>query len=43
MDDRHVGDYSLQELTYEKARRDLEWAERFVQRMEQALREMGAL
>jgi uncharacterized protein (UPF0332 family) len=43
MDDRHAGDYSIQELTYEKARRDLEWAERFVQRMEQALREMGAL
>ena len=43
MDDRHLGDYSLEELTYDKARRDLEWAERFVDRMEQALREMEAL
>jgi uncharacterized protein (UPF0332 family) len=43
MDDRHTGDYSLEELNYEKAQRDLEWAERFVERIEQALQETGIL
>ncbi len=43
MDDRHVGDYSLEELDHDKAQRDLVWAERFVNRIEQTLREMEAL
>jgi uncharacterized protein (UPF0332 family) len=43
MDDRHSGDYSLEELDWEKAQRDLEWAERFVKRAERALHEMGTL
>ena len=43
MDDRHVGDYSLVELNYEKAQRDLGWAQQFVDRIKQALREVGVL
>jgi len=43
MDDRHAGDYELMELGFEVARRDLDWAEQFVDRIEQMLREMGAL
>jgi uncharacterized protein (UPF0332 family) len=41
MDDRHMGDYSLEELTHDKAQRDLEWAGRFVERIERSLVEMG--
>jgi uncharacterized protein (UPF0332 family) len=41
MDDRHIGDYSLEELGYEKAKRDLEWAERLVKRIKQALQDLG--
>ena len=41
MDDRHLGDYSFEELTHEKAQRDLEWAEHFVKRIVQALQEIG--
>ncbi len=41
MDDRHTGDYSLEELGYEKAKRDLEWAERLVKRIKQALQDLG--
>jgi uncharacterized protein (UPF0332 family) len=41
MDDRHEGDYEVESaLDYDKARRDLDWAERFVARIETALREM---
>ncbi len=43
MDDRHAGDCELMELGFEVARRDLDWAEQFVDRIEQMLREMGAL
>jgi uncharacterized protein (UPF0332 family) len=44
MDDRHEGDYELESaLDYNKARQDLDWAERFVARIEMALHNMGAL
>jgi len=34
MSDRHDGDYSLDYLTHETATRDLDWAERFLNRVE---------
>jgi uncharacterized protein (UPF0332 family) len=44
MDDRHEGDYEVESvLDHEKARRDLDWAEQFVVRIEAALRELGVL
>ncbi len=44
MDDRHEGDYEVESvLDYGKAKRDLDWAKRFVARIEAALYEMGAL
>lgn len=43
MDDRHAGDYELIELGFEVAKRDLDHAEEFVDRIEQMLREMGVL
>ncbi len=42
MSDRHEGDYSLAYLDYETATRDLEWADRFLDRVEALLRTMGA-
>jgi len=43
MDDRHDGDYSLDYLSYETALRDLDWAERYVKRVELLLKKMGAM
>jgi len=44
MDDRHEGDYEVESvLDYDKAERDLGWAERFIVRIEAALYEMGML
>ena len=43
MEDRHVGDYSLEDLDHDKAQRDLAWAERLVNQIEQTLQEMEAL
>jgi uncharacterized protein (UPF0332 family) len=44
MDDRHESDYEVESvLDYDKAKRDLDWAKRFVARIEIALREMGVL
>ncbi len=43
MEDRHAGDYELVEFGYEVAQRDLGYAERFVDQIEQLLHEMGAL
>lgn len=43
MSDRHDGDYSLDYLGHETASRDLDWAERLVNRVEELLKEMGAL
>jgi uncharacterized protein (UPF0332 family) len=43
MGDRHDGDYSLDVLSYETAARDLDWSERFVNRIERLLKETGAL
>jgi len=44
MDDRHEGDYEVESvLDYGKAKRDLDWANHFVARIEAALDEMGAL
>ncbi|GEM_PF-7017903 len=43
MNDRHEGDYSLEYLSYETAARDLTWADRFVQRVERLLAEMGVI
>jgi uncharacterized protein (UPF0332 family) len=42
MRDRYDGDYSLDDLSYETATRDLDWAERFVRRVEKLLKEIGA-
>jgi uncharacterized protein (UPF0332 family) len=41
MGERHAGDYDLEPLDHATASRNLEQAERFVDRIEQALREMG--
>lgn len=41
MGERHAGDYELEPLDYATASRNLEHAEKFVDRIEQALREMG--
>jgi len=43
MEERHAGDYGLDSLDYDTATRNLEHAERFIHRIEQILREMGAL
>ena len=43
MDDRHAGDYELTEFGFEVASRSLDQADRFLQRVEQVLRDMGAL
>jgi len=43
MEERHAGDYELNPLDYDTAVRNLEHAERFVHRIEQVLREMGAI
>lgn len=44
LEDRQRGDYDeLEVLDHEVARRDLERAERFVERVEECLRRMGAL
>lgn len=43
MEERHAGDYGLDSLDYDTATRNLEHAERFIHRIEQVLREMGAL
>jgi len=42
MENRHAADYEMAELGYEVARRDIDRAERFVERIEQLLHEMGA-
>ncbi len=36
-----MGDYSLEELTHDKAQHNLNWAARFVARIERALAEIG--
>ena len=41
MEDRHLGDYTLEPLSYDTAKRDLEWAEKFVDRVEEVLKDMG--
>jgi uncharacterized protein (UPF0332 family) len=41
MGERHAGDYDLEPLDHATASRNLEHAGRFVDRIEQALREMG--
>jgi len=43
MSDRHDGDYSLDYLSHETAARDLDWAERFLSRVEKLLTEIGVL
>ncbi len=43
MSDRHDGDYSLNYLSHETAARDLDWAERFLSRVEKLLTEIGVL
>ena len=44
MDDRHEGDYEIGSvLDYDKAKRDLDWAKRFIARIETALHEIGVL
>jgi uncharacterized protein (UPF0332 family) len=43
LDDRHAGDYDLEALSYETALRDLNQAERFIQRVESILQELDIL
>ena len=43
MENRRAADYEMVELGYEVAKQDLDRAEKFVKRVEQLLREMGAI
>jgi uncharacterized protein (UPF0332 family) len=43
MENRRAADYEMVELGYEVAKQDLDRAEKFVKRIEQLLREMGAI
>jgi len=43
MSDRHDGDYWLDYLSHETAARDLDWAGRFLSRVEKLSKEIGTL